>query len=129
MRYLYLDTTSNYLYTGVVEENKLLCEYKEKFDHDLSTMALQTIIKEYPDGELPLYHMDVYRLDGKVEGLGIEEYFSKGGVTIIEWADLIKDYLPEERLDIKFKVIDENTRVLILRPHGEDYQRVCEDIL
>ena len=44
MRYLYLDTTSNYLYTGVVEENKLLCEYKEKFDHDLSTMALQTII-------------------------------------------------------------------------------------
>ena len=44
MRYLYFDTTSNYLYTGVVEENKLLCEHKEKFDHDLSTMALQTII-------------------------------------------------------------------------------------
>ena len=63
------------------------------------------------------------------DNLGIEEYFEKGGVTIIEWADIIKDYLPEERLDIVFKVIDENTRVLVLRPHGEDYIRVCEDIL
>ena len=59
----------------------------------------------------------------------INFYFEKGGVTIIEWADLIEDYLPEERLDIKFKVIDENTRVLLLRPHGEEYVRVCEDIL
>ena len=93
------------------------------------TSSTFNIIKEY-NGELPLYHMDVYRLeDDNIESLGIEEYFQKGGVTIIEWADLIKDYLPEERLDIKFKVIDENTRVLILRPHGEEYIRVCEDIL
>ena len=92
------------------------------------TSSTFNIIKEYK-GELPLYHMDVYRVDNNVESLGIEEYFEKGGVTIIEWADLIKDYLPEERLDIKFKVIDENTRVLILRPYGEDYVRVCEDIL
>ena len=87
------------------------------------------IIKEYLNGEMPLYHMDVYRLDGKIDGTGIEDYFTKGGVVIIEWADMISNYLPEERLDIKFKVIDENTRVLILRPHGEDYVRVCEDIL
>ena len=93
------------------------------------TSSTFNIIKEY-NGELPLYHMDVYRIeDGNVDNLGIEEYFTKGGVTIIEWADLIKDYLPEERLDIKFKVIDENTRVLILKPYGEDYVRVCEDIL
>ena len=45
------------------------------------------------------------------------------------WADMIKDYLPKERLDIKFKVIDENTRVLILKPYGEEYTRICEDIL
>ena len=50
------------------------------------------IIKEYPDGELPLYHMDVYRLDEQNTNLGIEDYYDKGGVTIIEWADLIKDY-------------------------------------
>ena len=92
------------------------------------TSSTFNIIKEY-NGELPLYHMDVYRVDNNVEGLGLEEYFEKGGVTIIEWADLIKDYLPEERLDIKFKVIDENTRVLVLKPHGEVYENICGDII
>lgn len=87
-----------------------------------------TIIKEY-DGELPLYHMDVYRLNGNVEGTGIEEYFTKGGVVVIEWADTIKDILPEERLDIKFKVVGENTRVLILTPHGKKYEELCEAVL
>ena len=92
------------------------------------TSSTFNIIKEYK-GELPLYHMDVYRVDDNIDNLGIEEYFEKGGVTIIEWADLIKDYLPEERLDIKFKVIDENTRVLVLTPHGEAYENVCGDII
>jgi len=92
------------------------------------TSSTFNIIKEYK-GELPLYHMDVYRVDNNVESLGIDEYFDKGGVTIIEWADLIKDYLPEERLDIKFKVVDENTRVLILMPHGEAYENLCGDII
>ena len=95
---------------------------------DAVTSPTFTIIKEY-NGDMPLYHMDVYRLDGNTEGIGIEEYFTKGGVVVIEWANMIKDILPEERLDIKFKVIDENTRVLVLRPHGEKYVRVCEDIL
>ena len=48
------------------------------------------IIKEYTSGELPLYHMDVYRLDGNVEGLGIEDYFHKNGIVIIEWADTVQ---------------------------------------
>ena len=92
------------------------------------TSSTFNIIKEY-NGELPLYHMDVYRVDDNIDNLGIEEYFEKGGVTIIEWADLIKDYLPEERLDIKFKVIDENTRILLIKAYGEEYVRACEDIL
>lgn len=92
------------------------------------TSSTFNIIKEY-NGELPLFHMDVYRIDNNVESLGIEEYFEKGGVTIIEWADLIQDYLPEERLDIKFKVIDEDTRVLVLTPYGDEYIKICEDIL
>ncbi len=89
------------------------------------------IIKEYTSGELPLYHMDVYRLDGKVEDLGIEEYYSKGGVTIIEWADMIPDYLPEERLDIKIKSSneDEDKRTIILIPHGSKYEEVCEAVV
>lgn len=92
------------------------------------TSSTFNIIKEY-NGELPLYHMDVYRVDDNMDNLGIEEYFEKGGVTIIEWADLIKDYLPEERLDIKFKVVDENTRILLIKAYGEEYVRACEDIL
>ena len=87
------------------------------------------IIKEYPNGELPLYHMDVYRLDGKVDDLGIEDYYTRGGVTIIEWSDMIKDYLPEERLYIKFKVIDEDTRTLTFIPHGRAYEDICEAVL
>ena len=87
-----------------------------------------TIIKEY-DGELPLYHMDVYRLDGNVSGIGIEEYFTKGGVVVIEWADTIKEYLPSERLDTKFKILDENKRVLIMEPHGKKYEDLCEAVL
>ncbi len=87
------------------------------------------IIKEYPNGELPLYHMDVYRLDGKVDGIGLEDYFKKGGVVIIEWADMIEDYLPEERLDIKFKIVDEESRTLIFIPHGRQYEEICEAVL
>ena len=87
-----------------------------------------TIIKEY-EGELPLYHMDVYRLDGNTDGIGIEEYFNKGGVVVIEWADTIKDILPKERLDIKFKVLDENKRMLILKPYGAKYEELCEAVL
>lgn len=44
MKYLYLDTTSNYLYTGVVENDNLICERKIRFDKDLSTMALTTMV-------------------------------------------------------------------------------------
>ena len=83
------------------------------------------IIKEYTSGELPLYHMDVYRLDGKVDGIGIDEYFTKGGVTIIEWADMIEDDLPEERLDIKFKITDEDTRIIKIIPRGKKYEDIC----
>lgn len=87
------------------------------------------IIKEYNNEEMNLYHMDLYRLEGDVRNLGLEEYFEKGGVVIIEWADMIEDYLPEERLEIKFKVVDEDTRVLIFKPYGTRYEEICEAIL
>ncbi|MEG0139118.1 MAG: tRNA (adenosine(37)-N6)-threonylcarbamoyltransferase complex ATPase subunit type 1 TsaE [Bacilli bacterium] len=95
---------------------------------DSITSPTFTIIKEY-EGELPLYHMDVYRLNGNVTETGIEEYFTKGGVVVIEWADTIKEFLPKERLDINFKVIDENKRVLIMHPYGDKYEELCEAVL
>lgn len=86
------------------------------------------IIKEYK-GELDLYHMDVYRLSELKEDLGITEYFNKNGVTIIEWADLIPEILPENRLDIKIKIIDENKRVFQIIPYGSEYENLCERVL
>lgn len=88
------------------------------------------IIKEY-DGEegYKLYHMDVYRLSESKEDIGISEYFNKGGVTIIEWADLISDILPKYRLDIRIKIVDENKRVFYITPHGEEYEDLCERVL
>ena len=87
------------------------------------------IIKEYHNGELPLYHMDVYRLEGNVNELGLDEYFDGDGVTIIEWADMIEDHLPKERLDINIRVTGEDTRVIVLKPHGKVYEDICEAIL
>ena len=86
------------------------------------------IVKEYEDGEMPLYHMDVYRLEETDETIGFNDYFKSNGVTIIEWADMIEDKLPEERLEIKFKVIDD-TRVLVLTPYGQAYEDVVNYVL
>lgn len=89
------------------------------------------IIKEYTSGEMPLFHMDVYRLDGKVGELGIEDYYTKKGITIIEWADMIPESLPTARLDIKIKnsFDDENKRVFVITPHGKKYEDLCEAVL
>lgn len=87
-----------------------------------------TIVKEY-DGEMPFYHMDVYRLEESDQNIGIEEYYDKGGVVVIEWAETIKDRLPKQRLDITIKVIDDNTRVLVIVPHGKKYEDLCEAVL
>lgn len=97
--------------------------------NEVITSPTYTIIKEYLYGEMPLYHMDVYRLDGNTEGIGIEEYFTKGGIVVIEWADMIKDILPDERLDIKIKVVDEEKRILVFQPHGSKYEALVEAAL
>jgi tRNA threonylcarbamoyladenosine biosynthesis protein TsaE len=96
---------------------------------EVITSPTFNIIKEYLTGEMPLYHMDVYRLDGNINNLGIDEYFHKDGIVVIEWSDSIKDYLPEERLEIKIKIVDENTRLFIIRPYGKVYEDLCEAVL
>lgn len=95
---------------------------------DEITSPTFNIIKEY-HGELDLYHMDVYRLEDENINIGLEEYFDKGGVCIIEWADMVRKILPEERLDIYIKIVNETTRVLQLKPYGDKYVQVCEDII
>lgn len=87
------------------------------------------IVKEYNAGEMPLYHMDVYRLEEDDESIGFQDYFNGGGITIIEWSELIEDSLPDERLDIKFRVIDEDTRVIKLTPHGQKYEDIVNYVI
>lgn len=97
---------------------------------DNITSPTFNIIKEYSGEEgYKLYHMDVYRLSEVNEDLGIEEYFKKKGVCIIEWSDLIEDILPKKRLDIKIKIVGENKRVIKLVPKGEEYIDICERVL
>lgn len=93
------------------------------------TSPTYNIIKEYTSGEMDLFHMDVYRLDGDVSELGLEDYFNRNGIVVIEWANMIKEYLPEERLEIKFSVQGEEKRVLTIIPYGEKYEALCEDAL
>ena len=96
---------------------------------EVITSPTFNIVKEYYSGEMPLFHMDVYRLDeGNVE-IDFDEYFNKKGITIIEWADLIKDKLPKNRLEITIKIVDEDTRVLIIKPYGKKYEDLCEAVL
>ena len=97
--------------------------------NDNITSPTFTIIKEYDSGELKLYHMDVYRLSDIKQDIGIEEYFTKKGVCIIEWSDLIEDILPKNRLDIRIKIIDENTRQFVITPHGSKYEDLCQIVL
>ncbi len=87
-----------------------------------------TIIKEY-EGDLPLYHMDVYRLEDSDEDLGFDEYFEGEGVTVVEWASFIGDMLPDEFLKITMKYINEQERQLILTPVGKRYVTICEELM
>ena len=98
---------------------------------EVVTSPTFNIIKEYTTGEMDLYHMDVYRLNDVNDDIGIEDYFNKDGITIIEWSDMIKDILPEERLEIKFKIVEdlEDTRIIVLNPIGRIYEDICEAIL
>ncbi len=62
-----------------------------------------TIVQEYTEGRIPLYHFDVYRIEDPQEmyEIGCEEYFYGRGVCVIEWADQIMEILPENRIIIK----------------------------
>ncbi|WP_026693053.1 tRNA (adenosine(37)-N6)-threonylcarbamoyltransferase complex ATPase subunit type 1 TsaE [Peribacillus kribbensis] len=87
-----------------------------------------TIIKEY-QGRLPLYHMDVYRMEDQDEDLGFEEYFSGGGVTIVEWAHLIESQLPPDLLLVTISHhTDLNARKFVFKPVGARYEELCKEI-
>src|SRR5690625_5065391 len=84
---------------------------------DMVNSPTFTIIKEY-EGRLPLYHMDVYRIEEESEDLGLDEYFYGEGVSVVEWANLISSQLPADRLMVEIYHRGENTRELRITPSG-----------
>ncbi|MFA4843497.1 MAG: tRNA (adenosine(37)-N6)-threonylcarbamoyltransferase complex ATPase subunit type 1 TsaE [Candidatus Margulisiibacteriota bacterium] len=78
---------------------------------DYVTSPTFIIINEY-QGRLPFYHIDLYRLDEikEVEDLGIEEYFNRGGVCVIEWAEKLGGLLPANAERITIERLSENER-------------------
>lgn len=76
-----------------------------------------TIVQVYEDGRVPFYHFDVYRIGDpeEMEEIGCEEYFYGNGVCLIEWADLIEEFLPSERLSV---TIEKNLE------KGFDYRKI-----
>ncbi len=85
-----------------------------------------TIIKEYEGASMPFYHMDVYRLSqAEADELGLDDYFFGVGSTIVEWASLIPDLLPPERLEMVIARTGDDTRTIRITGLGERYADWC----
>ncbi|SJZ88954.1 tRNA threonylcarbamoyladenosine biosynthesis protein TsaE [Pilibacter termitis] len=89
-----------------------------------------TIIREYTTGRLPLYHMDIYRVENGVEDLGIEEYFENNGVCVVEWGEMLGEEMPEDYLEIILKKTpSEQQREITLKPVGQRSKILNEKIM
>ncbi|MCL1632867.1 tRNA (adenosine(37)-N6)-threonylcarbamoyltransferase complex ATPase subunit type 1 TsaE [Sporolactobacillus sp. CPB3-1] len=87
-----------------------------------------TIVKEYRSGRMPLYHMDVYRISDE-EDIGLEDYFDQGGVTVIEWAENIPSWLPDDLLSFIINRKSESERVITCRASGRRSKHIYEEIV
>ena len=84
-----------------------------------------TIVQVYDEGRLPLYHFDVYRIGDieEMDEVGFEEYVMGDGVSLIEWANLIEEILPERRSEVTIEKDLEmgfDYRRITIREHQED---------
>ena len=88
-----------------------------------------TLINEYK-GEIPFYHIDLYRLEEEKEAeeLGLEEYFYGDGITAIEWADRIPSLLPGELLRVNIHYTGKQTRSIELAAKGKRYLNLLNQI-
>lgn len=90
-----------------------------------------TIVREYTDGRLPLYHVDLYRLEeSEVVDLALDEYFEGDGVSIVEWPSVSPEDLPKEVLEISLAtdLSDLNKRTLTFEAKGKSYETLLEKI-
>ena len=73
-----------------------------------------TLIHEYTDGPIPIYHFDFFRVEDRqsAERLGLDDYFFGDGVSVIEWADRFPDLIPENARWIAFETKSETQRAI-----------------
>ena len=76
-----------------------------------------TIVKEY-SGNVKLYHLDLYRLDGLNNDFDLEEYIEGDGITVIEWPMQVEEIIPDDYLRVILKRIDENKREISIEGIG-----------
>ena len=71
-----------------------------------------TLVHEYPGGRLPLFHIDLYRLEEEREvlGIGLDDYLDGDGVTVIEWADKFAALMPRGVRWVRFRVLEGDNR-------------------
>ena len=83
-----------------------------------------TLVHEYKT-DPPLIHFDAYRLSGgeALYEIGFDDYRNARAILVMEWAELVEDALPEERLEIRLTGSGEEPRTLELTPHGAAYER------
>lgn len=86
-----------------------------------------TILKIYDNEPLPLYHMDVYRLEGIGYDFELDDFIYGDGVSVIEWYTYISDMLPKEFLKISIHVIEEDLREVVIAGEGR-YEDIVKDI-
>jgi len=79
-------------------------------------------------GRVPVYHADLYRLEGPtdIEQIGLREFLGGDGVAVIEWADKLAASLPVERLEITIAHQTEETRLITVTPWGARYHQLLE---
>lgn len=90
-----------------------------------------TLIREYHGGRLPLYHMDLYRLEhSSALDLGIEDYLAGEGISVMEWPQFGRDVLPPTYLAITLKQDPQQTdqRTIILEPKGQRYRDLVSQV-
>ncbi|MBO1134653.1 tRNA (adenosine(37)-N6)-threonylcarbamoyltransferase complex ATPase subunit type 1 TsaE [Enterococcus hirae] len=90
-----------------------------------------TIIREYGQGRLPLYHMDIYRVAASGADLGLDEYFEGEGLSVIEWGNLLEEALPEDYLELILEKSDTDLeyRYVKLQAYGEQSEAFKQRIM
>ena len=81
-------------------------------------------------GRLPLYHIDLYRLDHveEIEDLGLDEYLYGNGVCVVEWAEKGLTVLPAEHLMIEISYLSDTERSFRFKPSGQRYREVINQL-